>query len=267
MSAQELSAAANKFSSDKSITVLLASFKSSGARKALPSAPYLIHFDPLWSPTSQWQVEDTIIYKSKGQSNLAVYNYRSDTEIEKSILSTLSSKGFSNRNLCDNISPQTFNNILTDDEWKNIIGLKQKDKKESSPEKEEEEKLQSSFSKIDKLKSDDLVVNISSLFKSLGYKNVEMQNDDNKDGIILTCKFDKDGKELTAKINCAVTENINHSSIKEFVHFQAKKNDIDRLFVVSLHPLPADIVDIKNDKITFMDRELLAKYLQHFNLL
>ena len=267
MSAEELSTAANKFSNDKSITVLLASFKSSGARKALPSAPYLIHFDPLWSPTSQWQVEDTIVYKSKEQANLVVYCYRSDTEIERSILKTLSSKGFLNRNLCDNISPQTFNNILSDDEWKHIIGLKQKDKKENSPETEAAEKLQSSFAKIDKLKSEELVEKISSLFKSLGYKNVEMQNDNNKDGIILTCNFDKDGKELSAKINCAVTENINHSAIKEFVHFQSKKKEIDRLFVVSLYPLPADIVDIKNEKITFIDRELLAKYMQHFNLL
>ncbi len=267
MSAQELKEASDKFSSDKSITVLLSSFKSSGARKALPSAPYLIHFDPLWSPTSQWQIEDTIASKLNGKSNLVVYNYRSETEIEKSILQTLSSKGFLNRTLCDNISPQTFNNILSDDEWKNIIGLKENDKKEDSVENEEEAKLQSTFAKIDKLNGEQLVAKISLLFNSLGFKRVEMQNDKNKDGIILTCTFDKDGKELSAKINCALTENINHSSIKEFVHFQSKKNDIDRLFVVSLYPLPADIVNIKNDKITFMDRELLAKYLQHFNLL
>jgi SNF2 family DNA or RNA helicase len=269
MSAQELSEAAEKFTNDKSITVLLASFKSAGAKKALPYAPYLIHFDPLWSPIAQWQIEDAIVQKSKSgleNSNLIVYNYRSDTEIERLLLSTLESKGFLNQNICDNISPQTFNNILSDDEWKNIIGLKLIDEKEKISDKDIEKKLLASIHKIEKLNSDQLVGSIISLFKSLGYTNVEVMDDSKKDGIIISCKFEKGGKSLSAKIYCALTENINHSSIKEFVHFQSSKPDLNRIFIISLYPLPADIIDFKNDKFTFIDRELLAKYLQHFNL-
>jgi hypothetical protein len=268
MSSEELNNSAAKFSGDKNITVLLASFKSAGARKALPSAPYLINFDPIWSPTAQWQIEDTIISKFKGktqdQFSLTVYNLRGETEIEKSILKTLGEKGFLERNLCDNIPAQTFSNILTDDEWKNIIGLKLKDEKDSKK-TSVDDKLKTAADKIGKLNKDDLLAKISSLLKSLGFKKIEKTEDGSTDRTILSCKFDRNGVEQFAKINCVLTDDTNLNSIKEFVHFQSTKSDLHRLIVISIYPLPVNILDFKSQKVTFVDRELLAKYLLHFN--
>jgi hypothetical protein len=268
MSSEDLSRSAEKFSDDKNITVLLASFKSAGARKSLPSAPYLINFDPIWSPIAQWQIEDTIISKFKGKSqdqfSLTVYNLRGKTEIEKSILKTLGEKGFLERNLCDNIPAQTFNNILTDDEWKKIIGLKLKED-ENTKKDTTDEKLKAVMDKLGKLNQEELIGKISTLLKSLGYKKIEQAEDGSKDGTILSCKFDRNGVEQLAKINCALTDDTNLNSIKEFVHFQSTKPDLHRLIVISIYPLPANILDFRDHKVTFVDRELLAKYLLHFN--
>lgn len=110
------------FRGDKKCTALLCNFKRNLKRIDFPEVPYIIHFDKWWNPIASWQIEENFISKSNDTtSSKTIYSYCTKNTLEEEIENLLSSKGLVNKNLLKNLSAQTFNELIEEDDWLNIL--------------------------------------------------------------------------------------------------------------------------------------------------
>ncbi|WP_414551695.1 SNF2-related protein [Anabaena sp. CCY 0017] len=125
MSETDKNKALNDFRNKPDIYVLLGTFKTIGFGVTLTEASYVIHFDHWWNPAVMQQAEDRA--HRIGQVNkLTVYSFWMRDTIEENIKKKLYEKRSLIENIIDPLAEEAFNNIVTTEEWLDMLGVKTK---------------------------------------------------------------------------------------------------------------------------------------------
>ena len=114
--------AVEKFQSDASRQVFLATPKTAGEGLTLTAASYVIHFDHWWNPAVAWQAEDRA--HRKGQTEpVNVYSFWMVDTVEERIRAILQRKGMLHNEIIDSSSETDFDNALTLDDLLSVLDL------------------------------------------------------------------------------------------------------------------------------------------------
>ena len=117
--------AVERFQSDPSRRVFLATPKTAGEGITLTAASYVIHFDHWWNPAVAWQAEDRA--HRKGQTETVnVYSLWMADTIEERIRDILERKGLLHTEIIDSLSTADFDKALTLDDLLSVLDLDRK---------------------------------------------------------------------------------------------------------------------------------------------
>ncbi|MBD2207651.1 DEAD/DEAH box helicase family protein [Calothrix sp. FACHB-1219] len=127
MSEQHKSQAISDFKNRSDICAFIGTFKAVGFGLTLTEASYVIHFDHWWNPAVMQQAEDRA--HRIGQANkLTVYSFWMRDTIEESIKKKLYEKRSLIEKVIDPLAEEAFDNIVTTEEWLDMLGVKAKPK-------------------------------------------------------------------------------------------------------------------------------------------
>ncbi|MBU7582818.1 MAG: DEAD/DEAH box helicase family protein [Nostoc sp. TH1S01] len=136
MSETDKNQALNDFRNKPDIYILLGTFKAVGFGVTLTEASYVIHFDHWWNPSVMQQAEDRA--HRIGQTNkLTVYSFWMRDTIEEDIKKKLHEKRSLIQNIIDPLAEEAFDNIVTTEEWLDMLGVKTKPKKLTTRDKKQ----------------------------------------------------------------------------------------------------------------------------------
>lgn len=127
MSEQKKSQAVSDFRNRPDICAFIGTFKAVGFGLTLTEASYVIHFDHWWNPAVMQQAEDRA--HRIGQANkLTVYSFWMRDTIEENIKKKLYEKRSIIEKVIDPLAEEAFDNIVTTEEWLDMLGVKAKPK-------------------------------------------------------------------------------------------------------------------------------------------
>jgi superfamily II DNA or RNA helicase len=108
--------------------ILLASVKAGGVGLNLTEASYVIHFDHWWNPATMWQAEARVHRPGQKATTVNVYSYWVRGTIEEKIYNILKEKGLLFEDVIDGLSELQVEELISTDEWLEMLGVKVKDK-------------------------------------------------------------------------------------------------------------------------------------------
>jgi SNF2 family DNA or RNA helicase len=107
------------------IPILLASVRAGGVGLNLTEASYVVHFDHWWNPAVMWQAEARV-HRPGQKRGVNVYSYWMVDTIEERIHKMLQEKGLLFENVVDGLSVSQIDELISTDEWLDILGVKRK---------------------------------------------------------------------------------------------------------------------------------------------
>jgi len=264
MSVKEMENALKSFKKDKGVTALLVSLKAAGAKLDLTDIPYIIHFDQWWNPITLWQTEEKVSYSENGNSGLndhasdglTIYNYLTKGTIEEKIKEKLSLKGLLEKNIIETLPPEAIYEFINNDEWLDMLNLT-KIKKNNN--------LQKTIDKMTALSVDELGEKTKLFLTRLGYKNIMMKPVLSDGGFDLTGSIIKNNKEVKMSLKYFASK-INDNNVVEDIVKNNEKND-RKFFFISTSKLDGEINFDQQENISFINREIFARYLMQFKLI
>ncbi len=134
MSEQQKTQAVSEFRSKADICVFLGTFKTVGVGLTLTEASYVIHFDHWWNPAVMQQAEDRA-HRFGQENTLTVYSFWMRNTIEEDIKKKLYEKRSLIEKVIDPLAEEAFDNLVTTEEWLDMLGVKAKVKQSTTENK------------------------------------------------------------------------------------------------------------------------------------
>jgi len=275
MSANLINQVLKKFTQNTGCTALICSLKRQLKQIDFPEVPYLIHFDKWWNPAVYWQNENNFLPASISDTNFrTVYSYYSNETIEKNIEKLLGDKGLLNKSLFENLSAQSFNELIDDVEWvdlfeKNIAVRNQKPESETMHRRiemisETKDKISNLDKKFFMLPPEEKMEKVKRLLKLLNYRFEQIIVEDEN------LSFGAAVNEIGTRIKTAAVIMINtyqFSNLFDEEIYSSINNEYDEVLVFLLSPSLNSVVQgIKCDH-SLIDPLALINLLNQFRLL
>lgn len=125
--------AISEFKKNKDICVFLATIKTGGVGLTLTEASYVIHFDHWWNPALMWQADDRVHRTGQKSSQVNIYSFWTQDTIEERIYAVLKEKHLLFDEVINGLSVEDVDEMISTDEWLNILGIKSKPKPSAKP--------------------------------------------------------------------------------------------------------------------------------------
>lgn len=176
------------------IPILLASVRAGGVGLNLTEASYVVHFDHWWNPAVMWQAEARV-HRPGQKRGVNVYSFWMEDTIEERIYRILQEKGLLFEDVVDGLSESQIDELISVDEWLDILGVKRK-KVQPRPQRKTFESL--SLTEIRERLYDITPTAFEHLVKelmhSLGYPNVKVTGKTRDGGIdVISTRNTTDG--------------------------------------------------------------------------
>ena len=114
--------AVDRFQSDATRHIFLATPKTAGEGLTLTAASYVIHFDHWWNPAVAWQAEDRA-HRNGQTEPVNVYSFWMADTVEERIRIILERKGVLHSEIIDSMSVTDFDKALTLDDLLTVLDL------------------------------------------------------------------------------------------------------------------------------------------------
>jgi SNF2 family DNA or RNA helicase len=155
--------------------ILLASVRAGGVGLNLTEASYVAHFDHWWNPAVMWQAEARV-HRPGQTRGVNVYAYWMQDTVEDRIYKTLNDKGLLFENVIDGLSETQIDELISADEWLDMLGVKRQKETQPGLKRETFETLglteiREKLYEITPSRFEHLV---KELMRSLGYPNVKV---------------------------------------------------------------------------------------------
>ncbi len=226
----------------------------------------IIHYDHWWNPISTWQLEDKIFTNG---NPVNVFTYLTRNSVEENIYRVLSEKKLMNKNLMDSLSAANVADIVTSEDWLNILEVKDESEiEEVNPVVEHINKVQE---KLNNLSAEEFEEVAKGLFVKLGYANNSMikYSDEKDKGIFLTSKT-VNNKEETIVVKFVHDEKLEPGAINKFTGALNDYKNISKSFLVTSGILAKEsyqFPEVENNGINIIDGSALSSYLVQFNIM
>lgn len=261
MSLKEIDDAKKSFRKSKTVHVLINGIKTTRSTVNLAEVPYVIYFDQWWNPASVWKTEDFINNPEKDslniEENLNIYNYFVKDTIEEKIKEVLSRKGLLHRNITEMLPAETINEIVTTDEWLEVLGIS-----ESDP-----NAFENYSNKINDMQPKDLIQKIENIFARLGYRNTAIERSKNEGQYDLVGTKSQNGNKLKISGKCFTTNEYNEEELKAAIQKLASDKSSFKNFIIHFNEIPEEIISSAGNNIFFISKNLLTNYFIDFRLI
>ncbi|NWF90185.1 MAG: DEAD/DEAH box helicase [Ignavibacteriaceae bacterium] len=259
MPLKELESSATAFKKDSKISVMLAGLTAASIKVKIPDASYLIHFDQWWNPTTQWQYEDRTVQSNDSHVSVNVLNYFCNNSIELSIREVLNKKGFLTKNLIEFLSNETIYNLISNEDWLNILGVDQSETNQSSNSDFESIYQDLSFASLQ-----DIGHKTKTLFTKLGYKNLLIKPDMLHEELAIYGNAVKEMNEIKTAIFCLPFKVKELEPVESFIKEAIKNNS--RIFVICSDEICQQAVEDPIKNIVYIGQKQFALYLSQFKI-
>jgi hypothetical protein len=251
------------FKQDSKIHVMIAGLTAATMKMKLAEAPYFIHFDQWWNPINQWQYEDKTL--TNGNSNqlnnkLCVLNYFTNNPFEINLRETLQKKGLLNKNLVDFLSNEIIYSLVSNDDWLDVLGIEHSKTKKST--KLDVGKL---FDELSGMKSDLLGQRVKAFYTKVGFKHLMLKPDTQHNLSSIFGHISKGDNDIKTATLCLPFDSTNADAVETFIKESLK--NYTRVFVICSKEISKNIGSERNEKISWIDQEMLAQYLSLFKVI
>ncbi len=260
-----------KFKKNPKIPILIASVRSGGEGLNLTEASYVVHFDHWWNPAVKWQAEDRV--HRRGQTRgVNVYSYWMRDTVDDRIRSKLKEKGILFDNVVDGLAEEGINNLISDAEWLEILGVKNLEvtKKPNFDSKAwQSMSLPKIREKLFEIKPSEFEGLVGELMHYLGYPNVRVTGRSHDGGIdVVSTRSTSDGTVRVAAQCKRYRGNVGVEIARDFFGAIKKDETIQQGFLVTTGEITTECLRFCESTgiIRTISGIELAKYVQQFGL-
>ncbi len=259
MSITELENIKKQFKRDRKISVLINGLKSSRSSR-IAEVGYFIHFDQWWNPSSVWKMEDTISKPHEDtfrlKENIIIYEYFTKNTFEEELRKLLCKKGLLNREIVELLNAETINEIVSIDEWMEILGI--------DSNTVEEEPVSDKLKVISKT---DLTRKIEIFFSRIGYKNVSLSKGKRNDEFNMVGTLITENRKIKMSAKCLLSEEYSTDDIMEGISTLELDKYSEKKFLIHFNESSENVLSLLKSSVIVINKDLLANYLADFLLI
>jgi len=268
MTLQQRKNAIDKFRYDPGISIFLANVRTGGLGITLTEANYVVHFDHWWNPATMWQAEDRA--HRKGQEKIVnVYSFWMKNTVEERIFNTLRKKGLLFEAIVSGLSKDDINNMISVDEWLEILGVKSKDERDRMAEnvrlKQDTQKIYESLQTVDPLHFEEIV---RRFFVKFGFLNAKLTQASYDRGIDITGSKASLGGVEKLIVQCKRMEIVGANYARELYGVLSSKPEVSNAYLVVSGRLSDECQRFCKSKgnLTAIDGITLAGYIKRYDI-
>jgi len=259
-----------RFKHSTGVPLLLASVRAGGVGLNLTEASYVIHFDHWWNPAVMWQAEDRV-HRLGQTRGVNVYSYWMVDTIEERVYNTLQEKGLLFADIVDGLSDTRIDDLITVDEWLDMLGVKRKDEPQPKAIQETFQSLslldiREELYKITPARFEHLV---KELMQSLGYPNVRVTGRRGDGGIDVISTRNTSRGVVRAVAQCKrYRGTVGPEVARELRGVMASDGNIEKGFLVTTGDFSSECVRFceKSGVIVPISGIEVARYVKSFGL-
>jgi len=255
----------NKFRNNKEVLIFLGALQAAGESLNLEQATYVIHFDHWWNPAKMWQAEDRA-YRINQEETVNVYSFWVKDTIESRIHRKLMEKGLLFQKVVGGLSEELIDEIISKDEWLEILGVKIKRKPDQEDRKDlPVAKIFEILGKINPIYFEEIVKN---LFHKLGYQNARTTKRSHDGGIDIIASRAIAGGIEKAVAQCKRMEKVGIEHARNLLGVVAADPAISKAYLVTtgLASPECKIFCDRDGRLALIEGPLLSRYIEEFGI-
>ena len=268
MTDRQRAIAIEKFKTDSYASFFLSSIKTGGLGLTLTEASYVIHFDHWWNPAVMWQAEDRA-HRNGQEEIVNVYSFWMRDTVEERILSILKKKGLLFEEVVSGLSEQDIDNLISTEEWLEILGVKSKDDQEkiatSVKLKQDTSTIYDFLQVVDPFHFEEIV---RRLFVKLGYSNARLTKGSYDQGVDITASKDAIGGVEKIIVQCKRTESTGANVARELYGVLSASTEIGKAYLVVSGKISEECLRFCQTKanLVTIDGITLAGFIKRFSV-
>jgi uncharacterized protein with NAD-binding domain and iron-sulfur cluster len=248
---EEIKKSVEDFYNRNEICALVTNLKPAKLSIDLSKISYIINFDQWWNPVINWQNETELKLDQPRNNKIVVYDYYIKNTFEEDLKYFLQTKGLLHKDVFEFVKNEVIADMIPASQWLKFFGHSVTDDESA---KELYEELVAFIEQTDLSKFKEMV---QLVLNSIGFKEIEILDIKQEPSFYIT-GFAKKGRykfELQAK--GIMSDKVTLADYEEMLTTQNKEKNSKRLLFAN-----CEIEKIETNRITFIDKYLLANYIQ-----
>ncbi|MFN3871430.1 MAG: helicase-related protein [Ignavibacterium sp.] len=248
---EEIKKSIEDFYNRKEICALVTNLKPAKLSIDLSKISYIINFDQWWNPVINWQNEAELKINSPRNNKIVVFDYFIKNTFEEELKYFLLRKGLLNKDVFEFVKNEVIADMIPPSQWLKFFGHTVTDDESDN---ELYEELVSFIEQTDLAKFKEMV---QLVLNSIGFKEIEILDIKQEPSFYITGSAKRGRHKFELQAKGIMSDKVTLADYEEMLTTQNKEKDSKRLLFAN-----CEIERIETDRITFIDKYLLANYIQ-----
>lgn len=248
---EEIKKSVEDFYNRKEICALVTNLKPAKLSVDLSKISYIINFDQWWNPVINWQNETELKLDNPRNNKIVVFDYYIKGTFEEELKYFLHSKGLHQKDVFEFVKNEVIADMIPASQWLKFYGHNVEDDESN---KELYEELVSFIEQTDLAKFKEMV---QLVLTSIGFKDIEILDIKHEPSFYITGSAKKGKHKFELQAKGIMSDRVTLADYEEMLTIQNKEKNSKRLLFAN-----CEIEKIETNRITFIDKYLLANYIQ-----
>ncbi|MBI5663078.1 MULTISPECIES: helicase-related protein [Ignavibacterium] len=248
---EEVKKSVEDFYNRQEICALITNLKPSKLSFDLTKVSYIINFDQWWNPVINWQNETELKFDSSRKNRIIVYDYFIKHTFEEDLKYFLQSKGLLEKDVFEFVKSEVIADMIPPAQWLKFFGQSIEDDEGN---KELYDELVSFIEQTDLAKFKEMV---QLVLNSIGFKEIEILDVKQEPSFYITGSAKKGRHKYDLQAKGIMSDRVTLADYEEMLAPPKNEKNVKRLLFAN-----CEIEKVSSSKITFIDKYLLANYVQ-----
>lgn len=248
---EEVKKSVEDFYNRQEICALITNLKPSKLSFDLTKVSYIINFDQWWNPVINWQNETELKFDSSRKNRIIVYDYFIKHTFEEELKYFLQSKGLLEKDVFEFVKSEVIADMIPPAQWLKFFGQSIEDDEGN---KELYDELVSFIEQTDLAKFKEMV---QLVLNSIGFKEIEILDVKQEPSFYITGSAKKGRHKYDLQAKGIMSDRVTLADYEEMLAPPKNEKNVKRLLFAN-----CEIEKVSSSKITFIDKYLLANYVQ-----
>lgn len=248
---EEIKKAVEDFYNRKEICALLTNLKPAKLSIDLSKISYIINFDQWWNPVINWQNETELKLDNPRANKIVIFDYYIKNTFEEELKYFLQTKGLLQKDVFEFVKNEVIADIIPATQWLRLFGHSVADDESN---KELYQELVSFIEQTDLAKFKEMV---QLVLNSIGFKEIEIIDIKQEPSFYITGYAKKGRYKYELQAKGIMSDKVTVADYEEMLTTQTKEKNTKRLLFAN-----CEIEKIDSNRITYIDKYLLANYVQ-----
>jgi len=248
---EEIKKSVEDFYNRKEICAIVTNLKPSKLNLDLSKISYIINFDQWWNPVINWQNESELKLYNQRNNKIVIYDYYIKNTFEEELKYFLQTKGLLEKDVFEFVKNEVLADMIPSYQWLKFFGQKTID---DEADKELYSELVSFIEQTDLSKFKEMV---QLVLNAIGFKEIEILDIKQEPSFYITGTVKKGRHKYDLQAKGIMSDRVTIADYEEMITSQSNDGNQKRLLFAN-----CEIEKIETDKITYIDKYLLANYIQ-----